>query len=135
MSEKKPKPEGYTFGCPTKYRPEMCEQIIELGRQGYSKVEMACELGVTKVTLLQWAKEKADFSYAFTRAQEESQRWWERQGRMNLETPGYQASMWGRNMGARFPDDWREASKQEVSGPGGAPLIPVLNVSVGKDQE
>ena len=130
----KEKPEGYVFGRPTKYRTEFCERVIEMGKQGYSKNEMACELGVTKVTLLEWAKEKDDFSYAFTRAQEESQTWWERQGRTNLETPGFQSSMWGRNMGARFPDEWREASKQEVSGPGGTPLVPVLNVTVGRDQ-
>lgn len=102
------KPEGYVFGRPTKYRPEMCERAIALGREGASKVEIAFELGITKVTLNEWAKEIPDFSVAITHAMDASQVWWERKGKENLESQIFQASMWSRSMAARFPDDWRE---------------------------
>lgn len=101
------KPEGYVFGRPTKYRPEMCEQVVALGAQGASKVEIAFELGVTRNTLDNWAAEHPDFLSAITRAKEAEQVWWEREGRSNLKTQGYQSSMWSRSMAARFAD-WRE---------------------------
>ena len=128
------KPEGYVFGRPTKYRPEMCEQVIDLGFTGASKVEIAFELGVTKSTLDNWADEYPDFLDAITRAREASQVWWEREGRSNLKTQGYQSSMWSRSMAARFPEDWRETTKHEneVYGKDGTPLIPSVNVSISR---
>ena len=116
------KPEGYVFGRPTKYRPEMCERVIELGMQGASKVEIAFELGVRRMTLENWASEHPDFLDALTHAKEAEQVWWEREGRTNLKTQGFQSSMWSRSMAARFPDDWRETSRHEQTGPGGGPI-------------
>ena len=37
----KPKPEGYTFGRPTEYRPEYCQRAIEFMKQGYSVTALA----------------------------------------------------------------------------------------------
>lgn len=103
------------FGRPTKYRPEMCERAVELGMNGASKVEIAFELGVTRNTLDNWAAEYPEFLSAITRAKEAEQVWWEREGRANLKTQGYQSSMWSRSMAARFPDEWRESTKQDVN--------------------
>ena len=128
------KPEGYVFGRPTKYRAEMCEHVVSLGSEGKSKTEIAFELGVVRQTLDEWAERYPDFSHAMTRAKQAEQVWWERTGRDNLTAQHFQSSMWGRSMAARFPDEWRESSKQEISGPGGTPLVPVLNVTVGRDQ-
>ena len=44
-------------GRPTDYRPELCEAVIELGKQGKSLVQMAAALDITKQTLLVWEKE------------------------------------------------------------------------------
>lgn len=116
------KPEGYVFGRPTKYRPEMCEQVLALGAEGKSKTEIAFELGVDRGTLDDWAVAHPDFRHAITRAKQAEQAWWERQGRTNLTTQIFQASMWSRSMAARFPDDWRETSRQEQTGPNGGPI-------------
>lgn len=43
---------------------------------------------------------------------------------MGLVTQGFNASLWGKNVSCRFPDDWTDKSKQEHSGPGGTPLVP-----------
>lgn len=126
------KPEGYVFGRPTKYRPEMCEQIIELAGEGKSKTEIAVDLGVDRTTLDRWAEANPDFRIALTRAKQVEQAWWERIGRVNLTAQTFQQSMWSRSMAARFPEEWRESTKQELTGANGAPLIPEVNVQISR---
>lgn len=119
-------------GRPTKYDPEFCDIVIALGSQGMSKTEIAVELGVVRQTLENWKDEHPEFLDAMTRANQASQAWWERQGRTNLTAQHFQASLWGRNMGSRFPDEWREASKQELTGVNNTPLIPTVNVTLSR---
>ena len=119
---------------PTTYKPEYCEQVIELGRQGMSVVEMAADLGVHRETLEEnWPAAHPEFSEAFTRAKVLSQAWWERQGRLNLLlAPGvgtFNGSVWSRSMAARFPRDWREQKGVELSGKDGGPIDHNLNVN------
>ena len=102
------KPDGYVFGRPTKYRPEMCEQVIEFGREGKSRAWIAAALHVAKSSLQLWEAEYPDFSAAMARAKTLEQVWWEDKGQENLGAVSFQSSMWNRSMAARFPDDWRE---------------------------
>lgn len=96
-------------GRPTKYKPEYCERIVELGKQGMSVVEMACEIGVARSTLeAEWTEKHPKFSEAFVRAREESQAWWERTGRVGMQSKSIDAAIFSRSMSARFPHDWRE---------------------------
>lgn len=107
---------------PTKYDPAFCDQVIEMGEQGMSKAEIAYELRVGRTTIQRWEAEHEDFRVAMAHAKDAEQAWWERKGRTNIEAQHFQASMWSRSMAARFPDDWRETSRQEQSGPGGKPI-------------
>lgn len=113
-------------GRPSDYRPEYCERVIELGKNGASIVEMAAEIGVDRKTLEQsWTAAYPEFLQAFTCARQWSQVWWEKKGRDNLITPAgvtFQASVWSRSMAARFPDDWREKNATEHTGPDGGPM-------------
>jgi len=94
---------------PSLYKPEYCDRVVELGAAGASVVEMAHEIGVSRNTLeTNWPAEHPEFLEALTRAREASQTWWEKTGRTNLMTSGFQASVWSRSMAARFPRDWRE---------------------------
>lgn len=115
-----------TAGRPADYKPEYCEQIIELGKQGKSIVQMACALGVVKQTLVNWANEHPEFLAAFNFAKQESQNWWETTGQIYLvEAPGgpkINAGLYSRSMAARFPDDYRE--KQDLN-LGGQPNNPI----------
>lgn len=119
-----------TAGAPSKYDPAYCERVIELGRQGKSKVYMAGTLGVCSVTIDNWLKEHQEFFYAFSRAMTLSQIWWEDKGQGGIEkAPSeFQGSLWSRSMAARFPDDWRE--KQDVNHSGG---VTVQIVRFGED--
>lgn len=109
-------------GRPTKYDPKFCDHVIEWGSMGKSRAWMAAEMNVAKSTVQLWEKEHPEFSAAMERAMTLSQRWWEDKGQENIDAEKFQASMWSRSMAARFPDDWRETSRQEQSGVEGKPI-------------
>lgn len=116
------KPEGYVFGRPTSYRPDMCQKVVEWGREGKSKTWMAASLNISRDTFNRWERENKDFSDAITLAMAYSQMWWEDKGQAALDAQIFQASMWSRSMAARFPEDWRETQRQEQTGPNGGPI-------------
>lgn len=106
-------------GRPTDYLPEYCERVIELGKEGASVVEMAHEVGVSRLTLeTNWPAAHPEFLAALEQARLASQTWWEKKGRENLEKNVFQASVWSRSMAARFPNDWREKSEVQHSAVG-----------------
>lgn len=109
-------------GRPTDYRPEHCEQAIELGRAGKSKAQIAAALDVARNTLDNWAQVNPEFLSAMTRAQDLSQAWFEDKGQLGLETPGFNASLWAKQVSCRFRDDYTDASRREISGPNGGPI-------------
>lgn len=114
-------------GRPSEYRPEYCDRVIEMGRQGFSVVEMASTIGVSRNTLeTTWPAAHPEFLEALQLARECSQSWWEAVGRENLIMPKdagtFQASVWSRSMAARFPRDWRENRGVELTGANGGPI-------------
>lgn len=110
----KEKPEGYVFGRPTKYRPEYCEKVIEWGKLGKSRAWMCAQLEITYPTMLDWEQAHPNFSYALARAQMHSQAHWEDQGHDNIKDRDFNSSVWSRSMAARFPEFWRESTKNET---------------------
>lgn len=106
------------MGRPTDYRAEYCERVIELGREGKSYTQIACELDVAKSTLYEWKAAKPEFSDALTRARELAQAWWENigQGQMVSPVQGFSASLFAKQVSCRFPEDYTEKTKQEVTG-------------------
>ena len=102
------KPEGYVFGRPTKYRPEMCEQVIEWGRLGKSREWMCAKLDIGTSTLAVWEQQHEAFREALSRAEMHAQAHWEDLGHDNILMPVFQSSVWSRSMAARFPKKWRE---------------------------
>lgn len=115
-------------GRPTDYRPEYCQRVIDMGAKGYSVVEMCAEIGVDRKTLERvWPEAHEEFFQAFNLSRLKSQAWWESIGRNNIieehQGPKVNAGLYGRSMAARFPDDWRESSKTELTGANGDPLV------------
>lgn len=112
-------------GRPTKYRPEMCDEVIALGREGVGLMEMADHLDIHYSTFLAWQEEKPAFSEAVKEARRRSQAWWERMGRVATfgGVDGFNATSFIFNMKNRFPADWRDRSAVEVSGPDGGPVV------------
>ena len=105
-------------GRPTDYKPEYCDKVIELGKEGMSHAEIAAELGVCRNTLYNWAEVHPEFLSASTRARDLAQAWFERIGRVNMvsPTPGFSAPLWAKQVSCRFPADYTDKTKQEVTG-------------------
>lgn len=126
---------------PTVYDPSYCEMVIEMGRKGFSIVEMAAEIGVARATLeTNWPAANPEFLEALTHARECSQAWWEKTGRVGMVDNTINASIWSRSMAARFPRDWREVKGTELTGRDGEPVqtvnrIELIGVRPGDDGE
>ena len=105
-------------GRPTDYDPAYCERVIELGRTGASKAEMAAELDCARSTFALWEQAHAEFSEAVKAAVDLSQAWWEKNGRLATfgGTDGFNATSFIFNMKNRFPADWKDKVEQEQSG-------------------
>jgi len=122
-------------GRPTDYLPEYGDRAIELGRLGKSHAQIAADFDVSRQTLYNWQEAHPEFLDAITRARDLAQAWWEDQGQAGLTMQGFNASLWAKQVSCRFRDDYTEAVKQELSGPGGKELAaPMVTVRlVGKD--
>ena len=118
MTEEAPKKRP--VGRPSKYKPEYCEQAIELGTQGYSMSEIAAEFGVDRASLIRWTEEHEDFRTALRAAKTFEQAWFEREARMNMKNRDFNSNLWYRSAASRFRDDYTE--RKEVSGPDGGAM-------------
>jgi len=110
-------------GRPSLYDPKYCDDVIRMGKEGFSVVEMAAEIGVSRNTLeTNWTEAHPEFLEAFTHAMQCSQAWWERAGRIGMIENNISAPIWSRSMAARFPRDWREVKGTELTGKDGGPI-------------
>jgi hypothetical protein len=83
-----------------------------------------------------WKEKYPDFLHALEDAKAAEQNWWEEQAQAYLlehkDGAKLNASIWSRSMAARFPKKYRDNTKLELTGEGGAPLIPSIQVSFVK---
>lgn len=116
-------------GRPTDYKPEYCDLVIELGKDGASTVDMSSTIGVVRQTMYNWAEVHPDFMDALTRARELSQVWWEKAGRDGMGADKFNSAVWAKMVGARFAD-YQDRSKVELTGANGGPVLTaVVNVN------
>lgn len=107
---------------PSLYDPRYCDRVVELGKLGKSKAQMAADIGVHRETLDEWAKVHPEFSDAIMRARGESQAWWEAEVQKGIWSREFNAAAWAKSMSARFPDEYSDRSKLELTGKGGGPI-------------
>lgn len=103
------------LGRPSDYDPAYCDRVIALGKEGKSKVQMAAEFDVCRKTIDNWAADHPDFLRALTRAMVHAQAWWENAGQAGISADKFNGNVWSRSMAARFPEDWREKTEQNVN--------------------
>lgn len=100
-------------GRPSAYDPAYCVKVVELGKAGKSKAQMAAHFDVSRQTIDNWASDYPDFLEALNRAMAHCQAWWEDKGAEGMEKPGFNAAVWKKSVEARFRDDYTE--RREVS--------------------
>lgn len=104
-------------GRPSDYRPEMCDQVIDMGAKGYSKAQMAAELGCDRGTVDEWAKAYPEFSRSIKRAATLSLAWWEHKGMWGMDRGiGFNATSWLFSMKNRFREDYSDKTDHHHSG-------------------
>ena len=112
LDQDKPKPK---IGPPTKYREEHCQLIIEGGKIGKGKAEMAADCGVDRFTFRKWCESIPELSAAFTRAIAFSAAWWESQGRLGIHSRDFNANAYSLQVRNRFPEDWQDKRELGLS--------------------
>ena len=113
------KPAKRPVGRPTKYKPEYCEEVIRLGKEGKSIAQMAAFFDVDKASVFRWAEECDDFRTALARARVHSQNWWEDKAQQNLASRDFNAQLWLKSVASRFRDDYTERTQTEITGKDG----------------
>ncbi len=120
---------------PTKYDPAFCTTVVELGALGKSKAQMAAALGCDRASINRWCDEHEEFCIAIARARDLAMAWWEDQGQTGMwqspEGEKLNPQLWSRSMAARFPDDYRENNKVELTGANGGPLQTQVVIATG----
>jgi transposase len=104
------------------YRPEYCELAIEIGKRGGGPNDIACEIGVLRENLYEWAKVHPDFLTALRKAKQHEQKWWENKGIEGLGADKFNAMVWKVSMQARFRDDYTERKVTELTGKDGGAI-------------
>lgn len=97
-------------GRPTKYRPEMCIQVIQSLSTGQGMLETACHLKVLHETMTDWTKIYPRFSVAIKIGRQLCELWWRNQGRLNMHNRNFNHILWMMNMSNRF--NWKQKVDQ-----------------------
>ncbi len=95
-------------GRPSPYEPSYCDEVIDLGKAGKSKAQMAAHFDVSRQTIDNWAASHGEFLEALSRADAHAQAWWEDKGMKGMEAPGFNAAVWKKSVEARFREDYTE---------------------------
>jgi len=98
-------------GCPSKYRSEFCNEVIRKMAQGKSVNSTCIELGIMPDTFKHWCQQFPEFLLSFKIGKMLCERWWEEQGRQNLNNKNFNHVLWMMNMTNRFK--WLSAHQQK----------------------
>lgn len=109
-------------GRDTKYKPEFCEEVMELGRLGYSKTQIAAHFVVCRGTLDNWASTHEDFLTALARSEVLAEAYWTEYGMSRLATKEFQGPTWVKTMQARFRQNWTENKTLALTGADGGAI-------------
>jgi hypothetical protein len=85
------------------YDPALADRLIELGREGLCRSEMAARLDVLLADFDAWAAAEPAFAVALERAETQARAWWESQPRLALENgKPFRAAVWAKAMAQRY---------------------------------
>lgn len=98
----------------SKYEPEMCDRMIQLGKIGASQKMIWSDLGISKATAETWKKKHADFAEALDLALVHAQAYWERELLANVDNKNYNSRLAEIALRGQFQQDYRETRDTKV---------------------
>ena len=98
----------------SKFKPEMCERMIEMGKQGASQKMIWSELGISKNNAESLKKSNPEFAEALDMALVHAQAYWERELLANIENKGYNSRLAEIALRGQFQSDYRETRDNKV---------------------
>jgi hypothetical protein len=98
----------------TKYTPEMCNQIVELGKTGASQKMIWSQLGISKSTADTYRKKYPEFAEALDLALVHAQAYWETMMLANIENKNFNSRMVEIALRGQFSADYREVRDQKI---------------------
>ena len=102
------KPSKYVF------KPEMCDRMIELGREGASQKMMFSDMGINKDVAKTWAKNHPEFADALSTAVTHSQAYWEREILANVKNKAFNSRLAEIALRGQFQEDYRETRDTKI---------------------
>lgn len=98
------------------FKPEMCDQLIELGKVGASQKMMFASVGISSSAAQTFKKNHPEFAEALDMAITHSQAYWETQLLANVENKAFNSRVAEIALRGQFPSDYRDDknSKLEV---------------------
>lgn len=98
----------------SKYKPEYCDIVESLGKQGKSLSEIALVLNIDRKSLNAWERQFSDFGEALARARTWAQAWWEGKAHKSLGKKHFQAQLWRYSMAGRFKEDYADNAQSDT---------------------
>ena len=98
------------------YKPEMCDELIELGKTGASQKMMFSTLGISASAAQTMRKNHPEFGEALDLAITHAQAYWERELLANVGNKAFNSRIAEIALRGQFPGDYREekAVKAEI---------------------
>jgi len=96
------------------FKPEMCDRMIELGKEGASQKMMFSDIGINKDVAAGWKKAHPDFADALATAVTHSQAYWEREILANVNNKGFNSRLAEIALRGQFQEDYRETRDTKV---------------------
>ena len=106
-------------GRPSKYTPELAEQILALMADGLSLTAAAAELNISRRVAYQWRDRNPDFADILDLAQAKRQRFLERRLLTADVGPVVTSTIFALK---NCSEEWREKSELEISGKNGGAI-------------
>lgn len=129
--------EGVWMGRPTKYERAHCAKVIELGRAGKSRSQIAAEFDIARTTLAEWEEQHPEFRIALLRAKDLALAHWENQAEAGVFMgPGgsFNTVLWQKIMETRHSDEYKSAGLSlGVSGEGSGSGGGKINITISAD--
>lgn len=96
------------------FKPEMCDQLIELGKAGASQKMMFANIGISSGAAQTFKKNHPEFAEALDMAITHSQSFWETQLLANVENKAFNSRVAEIALRGQFPDTYREDRNSKV---------------------